>query len=355
MLTYVFVHGLAGWGSYDEAYRRRPYWGMGGGDLIAFLRGRGYGCYAASVSPMGSAWDRACELYAQLAGARVDYGEAHSKACRHPRYGRDFSGCPLIPAWGPDTRLVLIGHSFGGATVRMLTELLAHGDPDERGTDSPSPLFLGGMAERVHAVIALASPLNGTTAYDLAADPGFDANAVPAPWWSGILSRLMSMGLRSETDGRDPLDCAAADMHVDRALRLNARLQTLPDVYWFSVPCSATVRQPDGTHRPVLKKMEPLYTRRGCQIGCWTGKTAGGAGIGEAWLENDGLVNTLSARAPFGAPQRPLDEDRIERGVWQVLPAFDGDHMSLQGGLMRKRDVKDFYLRLLALVPGDAG
>ncbi|MBR1607573.1 MAG: hypothetical protein IJ664_07660 [Clostridia bacterium] len=50
-LTFVFVHGLSGWGSYDAAYRRMPYWGMRGGDLMAFLRQRGYDCYAASVAP----------------------------------------------------------------------------------------------------------------------------------------------------------------------------------------------------------------------------------------------------------------------------------------------------------------
>ena len=50
MLTYVFVHGLSGWGSYDANYQRMPYWGMRGGDLMAFLRQEGYDCYAASVS-----------------------------------------------------------------------------------------------------------------------------------------------------------------------------------------------------------------------------------------------------------------------------------------------------------------
>ncbi len=48
-LQFVFVHGLSGWGSYDERYRRMPYWGMRGGDLMAALRGEGYDCYAASV------------------------------------------------------------------------------------------------------------------------------------------------------------------------------------------------------------------------------------------------------------------------------------------------------------------
>ena len=33
-----------------------PYWGMFGGDLMTYLRGRGFSCYAASVSPEGSAW-----------------------------------------------------------------------------------------------------------------------------------------------------------------------------------------------------------------------------------------------------------------------------------------------------------
>ena len=60
-LKFVFVHGLSGWGSYDKAYRRLPYWGMRGGDLMGFLRVKGFDCYAASVSPTGSAWDRACD------------------------------------------------------------------------------------------------------------------------------------------------------------------------------------------------------------------------------------------------------------------------------------------------------
>ena len=36
---YIFVHGLSGWGSYDERYRRMPYWGMRGGDLMALQGG----------------------------------------------------------------------------------------------------------------------------------------------------------------------------------------------------------------------------------------------------------------------------------------------------------------------------
>ena len=31
-LTFVFVHGFSGWGSYDSQYQRMPYWEMRGGD-----------------------------------------------------------------------------------------------------------------------------------------------------------------------------------------------------------------------------------------------------------------------------------------------------------------------------------
>ena len=109
--TYVFCHGLNGWGQYDEQYDKKPYWGGSSGDVVASWRGRRLDAVAASVAPQGSAWDRACELYAQIAGVRTDYGQAHSSAFGHERFGRDFTGQPLISSWDDETRLVLIGHS----------------------------------------------------------------------------------------------------------------------------------------------------------------------------------------------------------------------------------------------------
>ena len=351
-IRYIFVHGLSGWGSYDDTYRKMPYWGMRGGDLMAFLKEKGFDCYAASVAPAGSAWDRACELYAQLAGARVDYGESHAGTYRHARYGRDFSSCPLIPGWGEDTRLALLGHSFGGATVRLFSELLAHGDEAERRETAPgelSPLFAGGMERCVHSVVTLASPMNGTTAYDMMEDPGFDPGSVKTPWWSGILAKLMARGTRARPDGRDARDYAGYDMHLDRAAELNRRMAVLPGVYYFSVPCSFTDRQPDGTWRP-RRGIEPLFVRRSTQMGAYRGKTAGGVTADETWRENDGLVNTVSAAAPAGAPCRTLDRDRIEPGLWQVFPTVNGDHMWPQGGLMRRHGIRPFYLDLLAMI-----
>jgi len=80
-LTFIFVHGLSGWGSYDAAYRLMPYWGMRGGDLMARLRGQGFDCHAASVAPTGSAWDRACELYAQISGCSAFHVSFIQRSC----------------------------------------------------------------------------------------------------------------------------------------------------------------------------------------------------------------------------------------------------------------------------------
>ena len=59
----------------------------------------------------------------------------------------------------------------------------------------------------------------------------------------------------------------------------------------------------------------------------YKGKTKGGVVIDESWRENDGLVNTISAVAPFGAPSKPLDRADIRPGIWNVFPTLDGDHM----------------------------
>ena len=350
-LTYVFVHGLSGWGSYDSRYRAMPYWGMRGGDLMAYLKTKGYACYAASVSPTGSAWDRACELYAQLAGTRTDYGTVHSREYRHARFGPDFTGRPLIPSWDAGTRLALLGHSFGGVTVRLLAALLAKGDAREREAGGPdlSPLFAGGLGNRVRSVVTLAAPTNGTTAYDLFLDPDFDPGQVRVPGWSKGLARLMSLGTKPRPDGRDPRDYADYDMEIDHALALNRRIGNQPELYYFSVPCGFTEPQPDGTHRP-KPGMEPLFVMHSCQIGAYGGKTPGGFPLDERWRENDGLVNTISARAPFGAASKDLDRASVRPGIWNILPTYPGDHMALQGGLTHRHDIRGFYLELLKLI-----
>ena len=102
-------------------------------DFIAeYLRKKGCECYEASVGPASSAWDRACELYAQLTGTWVDYGKVHSRQRGHKQFGRNYEK-PMIENWSAENKIHLIGHSFGGTTIRMLAHLLTHGKQIYRG------------------------------------------------------------------------------------------------------------------------------------------------------------------------------------------------------------------------------
>ncbi len=324
-IQHIFVHGLSGWGSYDTRYRFMPYWGMFGGDLIRYLKKEGYSCYAASVAPEGSAWDRACELYAQLSGTVVDYGKAHSEKYGHERYGRDFSKDPLIPDWDAGRKIVLLGHSFGGATIRLFSEILANGSAEEREATEQGDLsafFQGGQGERIHALVTLAAPTNGTTAYDMNAQDVYTVEE----------------------------DTAAYDMHIDNALALNEKISTLPGTYYFAVPCSATEKAEDGTWKPVKKLMERMFLDSAAAMGSYTGTTPGGFVIDETWLENDGLVNTVSSMAPLGAPEKAYDPETVEPGIWNVMPVYVGDHMSLQGGMTKRNNIRQYYTDLLKMI-----
>lgn len=346
-LKYIFVHGLSGWGSYDEQYERMPYWGMRGGDLIKKLRNEGYDCYSASVSPHGSAYDRACELYGQLVGKRSDYGKHHSERHGHERFGRDFTGKPLIEELNEDTRLVIIGHSFGGATIRMFAHIMAEGVKEEQNYDC-SDFFKGSKGSNIFALVTIAAPHNGTTAYDLYQDPDFDPSKVRTTLIEKVAGKMMS---RNNSSGAEKLpydDCAAYDMHIDNALRLNERLKLNENTYYFSQPCNGTVRK--GNDYVPRKDMEVMFSRTSRIMGCYSGQTREGFILGEDWKMNDGLVNTISSTYPFFNEHKDFDENKIEKGVWNVFETYEGDHMSLQGGLMHNHDILPYYEKLIKMI-----
>ncbi len=348
---YVFVHGLSGWGSYDFQNKFLKYWGMRGGDALAYLNENGYDCYSASVDPYGSAWDRACELYAQLTGSVVDYGLAHSSSCNHERFGTDYSDNPLIESWSAEDKINLIGHSFGGATIRLLAELMANGSAEEIGAtpaDELSPLFTGGKGDWIYSITCLASPHNGTSAYNV--NDGTVDLSETLSFSERKMSDMVNSATAGSTDGRAETDYANYDLQIDNALVLNERISTLQNVYYFSVPCCSTDLQQDGTYFPNREITEKMFVKSAILMGSRTGVTEGGFEFGEEWLPNDGLVNTVSATAPSNAPSVQFDESSVEAGVWNVMPVYAGDHMSLQGGMMIKNDVHGYFAQLLNMI-----
>ena len=197
----VFVHGFSGWGDEDLLSCLLPMWGGINGDMTRYLQCLGYDTFSASIGPISSVHDRCCELFAQLIGSRVDYGQAHADKCTaeyaslgysltHSRYGRDYTGHPGVENWGPiydaggkvtgwyDNKINLVGHSLGAPTALELIRLLADGDAEEQAWgkaqavkfggdwhDYISPLFWGDYNGEylIHSVTSLAGVLNGIT------------------------------------------------------------------------------------------------------------------------------------------------------------------------------------------------
>ncbi len=347
---YVFVHGLGGWGHYDLPNHFVRYWGMFSGDVFGTLEKEGFDCYAASVNPTGSAWDRVCELYAQLTGNVVDYGKAHSEQMGHERYGADFRNRALIPAWSAEDKINLLGHSFGGVTVRLLAELMANGSEAERAAtpdNEISGLFTGGKADWIYSITTLSAPHNGTSAYTVSkeGEPVQRTNNGLTGGVRAALASIISIGTQPVKDGRLDVDYAGPDMYIDNAIALNEKISTLPNAYYFSFSTTSTDKNEEGVYVPDEANMEPLFVGSAELIGKFTGETAGGYYLDESWQESDGLVNLISARAPFNAPQKEFDEADVQPGIWNIMPVMRGDHMTFMGGLsIRHPELKAFYL-----------
>ena len=365
----VFVHGLMGWGQRDKINRIMPYWGMTTGSLTDYLSSQGYETYAASVGPISSAWDRACELYAQLVGARTDYGVKHSQDFGHDRYGIDYEQ-PLFDGWGTERAVNLVGHSFGGATTRLFLEILTNGCPEEVAAAraagvEPSPFFLGGKGSWVHSLTAIAAPHNGTTFIETCGDFTMVAaelatsisKALGLSVFKGVYDfQLDQFGIRRDPDepittaalrmlAQNPLpagDSAFDDLRCASARALNARIDTLPDAWYFSIPCCRTLprllthdQKPDTAMTPLLW---PFSTAMG---------RAGGA-VPSDWLPNDGLVNTVSALYPTHSDSTCLTDDgargwknyngytdtTFRPGLWYMMPVQTLDHIQFIGGML---------------------
>ncbi len=361
----VLVGGFTSWGR-EEAFGFK-YWGGPGRDIQEDLKAHGYPCVTAAVGPLSSNWDRACELYAQLKGGRVDYGAAHAKAHGHARFGRTYPG--LLPAWGTATlpRAHFIGHSQGGQTIRVLEHLLAHGAPDElaAATDA-SPLFHGRKAWTA-SVTTLATPHLGTTLVWKR-----EHLLGPAQRWLALASRLSPLktydlkldhwAFQDDSQGavfrhleRAPLaqtrDFAPYDLSPEGAAVLNGWVRPDPGAFHFSWSTAKTRPEGPGDHVPAGKMT--LLWRRGAWFLGRTLQVPGHGPLPPSWKRNDGVVNTISQAAPSGVSTLPFD-GHPRRGTWQPMGVLEGwDHSEVLGiGPEHGAEVLPFYRRWAAFLAG---
>lgn len=366
----VLVHGLLGWGYNDGINNVVPYWGMTSGNMQNYLEDYGYETYAASVGPISSAWDRACELYAQLVGGTVDYGAAHSAEFGHDRYGITYDK-PLFEGWSAEKKINLVGHSFGGATIRLFLDILADGAAEEMAAapEDCSEFFKGGKEDWVFSMTTLAAPHNGTTFIEA----NDDATVILSDICVGMSKALGMTELKGIYDfqlehfgiygdyNETPCDTlervlssdflahgdhAWVDLSIDGAFEINENVEVRENIYYFSYAGDFTFKRPfTGKYAPKIG-MFALFVPFSNQMCKYYDKyTANGYYIGKEWLPNDGMVNTISALHPTKSDNSCLKADgtpafmdyagadAIVPGTWNVMPAQEFDHLGFCGGI----------------------
>ena len=391
----VYVHGLMGWGEHDQIYSAVPYWGLST-DLMPYMTSKGYESYAASVGPLSSAWDRACELYAQLTGTTVDYGAAHAAEYGHARYGVTYDK-PLFEGWSADKKINLVGHSFGGATIRLFLDILADGSAEEQAAAKASgrevsPFFQGGKADWVYSLTTLAAPHNGTTFLECCGDMtqfAAEASTTMAKLlgisdFKGVYDFQLEQFGFYRKDGETVLealdrvlhsdflshnDNVFRDLTIDRALELNDDIEIQPNVYYFSYAGDKTRQSTLTGERTSAVDMTPLFVPFANQMcGYYDQTTAGGFRIDKSWAPNDGLVNTVSALYPTDSAGRCLTQSGktgyvqqdgysnvgYQPGVWNVMPVRHYDHGNFIAGMpvpdLASQSIpalRQFYLSLM--------
>lgn len=183
------------------------------------------------------------------------------------------------------SRIVLLGHSFGGATVRLFSELLLNGSEEERVATNPDDLsdfFSGGHSGKIHAIVALAAPTNGTTAYNVYDDLAFDRKSIPVPE-EFLSSNFLQEGMVHLDLNKASWDYADYDMHIDNAIALNSRISTFPDVYYFSYPCSSSYTTSAGTCLPDRRITSAPFLLTAYYMCLYHGITESGVEIGKDW------------------------------------------------------------------------
>lgn len=386
----VLVHGFAGWGRNEVALNlygdatpeiHYLYWGgqaLGSGtvDIEAELNNRNasYHVYTASVGPITSVYDRACDLWAQLKGGdnnKALYGANHAAASGSAEFPhaadsgtrtynnlRNSKG-ETLGAVNASNPVHLIGHSMGGLTIRMLAGLLRHGSPW-----GDTAIWPGGQTGYIRSITSAATPHNGTTLTHMVQNITNVLNDWGVDWLSVVtgenvvntIDLVYGLDIEQWTNGLEnaPTNIAAVagssaclsykpaisdhslwDMSPCGAMyQLNTwnQMKACPDIYYFSYSCEQS--NDDGS--PELGNLFGAFTSA---MGNYANTQ--GAGLDAKWRLHDGVVNTASAAKPSCDSFTDTKEtsDAVysvygPKGKWYHIDMLHEDHMDIVGGYL---------------------
>lgn len=371
----VFVHGMFGFGPNELGDIN--YWGS------AFEAPSTLQRFEASVGPISSVHDRACELAAQIKGTIVDYGTTHATANGHEQFGSDFTGRGFMPDWSAEYPIHLIGHSLGAQTNRCLQYLLEQ------------DFWEWGSNERwICSITSLSGALNGSIAtYYFGVDEqtgliSRSSGIAPIlrllelyPYLSeGLLENVYDFDLKHwgyERQNSEDLvsylnrvsksrflwesDNGIYSATLQGAYRDNGRWPTFPNTYYFSTITEQTFPIWFNGHHYPSPLMNPALHHTAAYIGS---KEFERAPIpmkdfgSREWWENDGLVSTTSQMFPKTNGTHPIGGEfskhtpnsHFAKGKWYYEWERGKDHgaICVTPRWWQRKWQREFYERLFA-------
>ena len=389
---YVFIPGMVGWGTDFPHYDKFPYWGGGFklgqfDNLMDILNLAGVEAYAANPGPFNSAWDRTCEVFAALTGTVVDYGEAHSKAHNHERFGFSYEGKALMgEPWNMKDKINLLGYSFGSEVARLLTSLLAFGNEEEvKATgENTSELFKGGYSS-INACITLSAPHNGTPLANALVDTKVPMmllatvfhfigctlgnNIGPVSLQLGHFGVAPKQGQQRVSFNLSKLinyykskDNCGYDMTIRGAQQLNSIIKMSPDTYYYSFGTYSTVTNEESGRQNIVGNTSWMFRPTSLVLQIMEGMKIDGIKLVDDWAIHDGVIPLASSRFPaideaFAKSYEEVMEKKesVERGIWYYMePIFGMDHFDFCGISDFPTTMEDFYFKLVDMVNGNS-
>ncbi|HDH5559601.1 TPA: hypothetical protein PIJ73_000270 [Staphylococcus aureus] len=342
----ILAHGFSGYPDESKPAVLPPYWGGNKVDLDKELNKQGYDVREGGMSPFGSDYDRALELYYYIKGGTVDYGAYHAEKFGHDRYGKTYEG--IYPEWEPGKKVHLVGHSFGGQTIQVLEDMLRNGVSEEidyqkkHGGELPT-IFKGGNYNMVSSVTTVATPHNGTFISDklgnkpLVRKLFFDILKHTSNKYTKADYGLEPWGLKQRDDESylqylkrvrgnkvwKTEDTSFTDGSIEGSKRINDRLTLSKDVAYTSITAEDTHKTINNRQRGNLHMFAPFKILANLV----------GRQHPESWRKGDGPVPLKSGLYPFNKPHKETTFDSTpELGVWGVMPTLKNwDHMDLVG------------------------